>query len=220
MAEHIVYDSTANNIVIGVYKTNSEAVTEAAKSPAWGSTQIVNTPAVDIGWYADLTKNPVTVSAALPTAAMEAVTEEQQYRRISAAFLRGIDSLPTWRAAISTTANNSLNATRRWLFHQAALATAVSDATAFASLTEADRATLFDHILNIMITQSEAQFSEFQNNSTRRNDWAGKASSAGSTVNTDLATTSGAVRVRDGTSTAITGVTIPTKFTPEHADLT
>ena len=225
MAEHIVYDATANNVVIGIYETNAEAVAEASKNPAWGSTQITNDDNVDIGWYVNLGVNPVTASATVPSAAAISNTQLQQYRRISAAFNSGIDALNRecfyqTRMGLATAAD--LNAAVRWCWINAALMKNIEDGTGtiLGALSASARADRFSYIEETITNLSVTQFVLFVGDSAAVTRWNALSTSDGAAISTDLLSSTAARRSADGSAIAIGGAVIPEKFSPHLPALT
>ena len=219
MMLHVVYDASKGNLIIRVFETNAEAVAYAAADPSWGVTAIADTT-VNVGWYANTTVNPSTASATIPAAQQTAADRLTAYANISRAFLVGLDSLPVWRESVSDNAAESTLACRRWLFHHAALAQRNQDKTVFTTMGDAPRAALQAHLLDGIARLAYTVWTVFSSDKTKRDNWGATAVADGSALQADLVSAAGAIRQPDGSRAAISGGTIPTKFTPELPGLT
>ena len=222
MATHVVWDHSKGNQVVGVFRTAGEATAAAAGAASWTAGQIADSDDVDVGWYVDVSKTPHTAAAEVPAAQQTASDRDDWYARISAAFLAGVELLNRaafYRTRIGLATAQNFNAAFGWLYHTSALAKLTVDGAVFASLAAGARTTLLEHLEFEMASQADSAFAGFVADATRSAAWAGLSCADGAAVNTDLATSAGAPRNRDGSNTAVAGATIPAKFTPEHPAL-
>ena len=223
--QHLVYKAPDNQI-IGVFDTTAKANTFAATGSGWAVTSVEDQPDVDVGWYVTSAVSPGAVSKDPPSTVVSSAQKIDWRSHISAAFLTYIRTLPKWRSdmEISTHIQAALKAAIRYGFHQAAMAAQVAATSnpLFGSLTDAQRDTLIAHVIDVLSRQAATILSEFVGNATDRDNWSGVAVIANTTIRSDLATSTGAVRTRDRSFTAMAGngSTIPDKFTPENPALT
>ena len=221
--QHLVY-KTPGNEVIAVFDTTAKANTFAAQVSSWAVTSVNNEPDVDVGWWVTDTVSPGAVSETPPAAITTAAVRTTWRSDISSAYLTFVAQIPFWRetAAVSTTISASLTATVKWGVHQAAMASQLASATPlFASLTAAQRSSLIEHILDALNRFAGTVLADFEGDATKRGNWAGVSIADGAAIHTDLASSTGTERNRDGTFTALSGQgsTIPSKFTPENPSL-
>ena len=180
---------------------------------------------VDIGYYVTGT-SPAKVSKEPPTNVASTAQRDTWRAEISAAFKVYISSLPRWRseAGISATISTSLTAAIRYGFHQAAMLgqVAADNNPLFGTLTTAQRQSLIEHGIDALTRLAGTVLNDFEGSPTMRGNWSGVSMADGTAIRTDLATTTGTERNRDGSFTALSGngSTIPEKFTPENPGLT
>ena len=222
MAEHVVYEAARDNQIVGVYATASAASAAAALVTGWTAGQIADDPAVDVGWFVDTSASPNTASAVLPAARRTAVYREGWYRRISEAFVAGVELLnraALYRSRIGLAQAPDYNAAAKWLFHTAALAKLTVDGTVFASLSSSAREVLLAHFELHLTARADTAFATFVGDDDASQHWAALSCADGAAVNTDLVTVQGAPKSQDGTNAPIAGATIPAKFSPENPAL-
>ena len=221
---YFVYDT--NNIIVGRYRTQTAADTDAATSADLTAYQGNITADLNVGQKID----PATGTAAAETRLTEAqrLTAEWRYLLHLAWLDYHNPALPTarqtwWPAVVSDAdaSTASLLATDRWAYAQIALGDLIAGRTYGAStVTDATRDTIIKHIAHVIRSLGEVWYGVMLGDRDKRRSWSTIGVTPGIPIYSDIVEDNNlAKRTPDGVWRVLAGATIQTGFKPDSATL-
>ena len=157
-----------------------------------------------------------------PPAAVRDKREEGEHRRqIQTAFLAYVSERPSW--VLETSVSNdqvALRAADRWAIMTCALADQIVEGNYLSGQSRSTRNDFIEHLRKELGDNPRAAYNRFRNTKTARDAWAAITTAGGDGVRSDMVTnTLGQPQDPDGSTTAVSGVTVPAKFDPSQPDL-
>lgn len=217
---------TADNIVVGRYRTQSAADTAAAASTALTAYQGDISTELQVGQAID----PATGRAAAETrlSAADRLTADWRYR-LHRAWQHYCDPAhPTARqdwwsevASDAAVSQAAVTATTRWAYHQIALGDLIAARTWASSATDAAREMIIRHIVGTIVSLARTWYGVMVADQTKRGQWGGSSTADGAALYSDIVTSAIALtpRTPDGVWRAMIGATIPAGFQPDTPTL-